>query len=436
MTTKSAWNYIKKYKFNSLMLRNFAGAILIVALPLLLLVFIGYRKFSEEMNHRMADMNEELLQKSAVVTDNVMRDIMEVLEQLSGEEVVLSVMQTEEFGKREYAEVEEVAALICQYRQLNRYITSIYIYSDVNQRVIDGTTFSNIQKYGKKDIWYPVYKKIEMDSQYTLVSGENNILVCQPIAVNGGTIGIIVFDINLQKVKELLESEDLMQTGSFFVVDSAGQVLYCNQPEYFTASEREKHRYRKAIGQVKPGSSGLYGMDDSAFVSVVKSEHQSWKYALITERPTYKEEVGALKDFLVLMLVTGTVSGILAAYVITRVTYGPVKKIVEVIEEPRVHMTGETSRQSNELLYITSNILSTLRSKQKVDEELEERVESMRALQSMALQFQMEPHFLYNTLDLIKWSAVEDMGMGNRTSKLIAKLALLYRSGLEGGVRA
>ncbi len=432
MKRKSAWHYIKRYKFHSLLLRNFGYSVLVAALPLLLMICIGYEKFSNEMNDRMMEMNEELLQKSAVVTDNIMQDIMEVLEQLSQEDAVLSLMQTEDPEQIDEETADHVFQLLRQYTQLNRYITSIYIYSNVNQQIADARIICDSKEYDSKGIWYYIYKKVYMDSAYTLINGENSILTCQPVfGDNQQRIGVVVFDIQLQKIKELLESEDISQNGSFFMIDSSGQVMYCNQSDYFAASERIQRSYRDMIGRVKPGDTDILEGESSSFVSVVKSVHQSWKYALITERPAYKEEVDALRDFLVSMMLTGILSSILAAYIITRFTYRPVKKIVEVIENPRLYGKEEVSQESNELLYITGNILSTLNSKQQIDEELKRRMDSLRRTQSMALQFQIEPHFLYNTLDVIKWRAVEDMGMGNPTSKLIAKLAALYRSGLE-----
>lgn len=197
-------------------------------------------------------------------------------------------------------------------------------------------------------------------------------------------------------------------------MDISGQAIYCNQPRYFSLSERQQNRYRDAIGQVKPGESRMLLGESRRFVSVVESASKSWRYALITEQPQYAEETGVLSDFLISSVGISLLTGLLAAYVITFVTYRPVKKIVEVIEKPQQYRAApQLGRESNELLYITSNILNTLNSKKQMHAELEKRMESLRMAQSLALQFQIDPHFLYNTLETIKWSAIEEMGMGN-----------------------
>jgi len=167
-------------------------------------------------------------------------------------------------------------------------------------------------------------------------------------------------------------------------------------------------------------------------VSVTDSLHKSWKYALVTETPDYKEETGILSDFLLSSALIGAFASLIAAYIITYLTYRPIRKIMDVIKNPQLHWSErEATKGSNEMLYITSHILANRSSNKETAEELEERVRALRQAQFRALQFQIDPHFLYNTLETIKWNAVEEMGLGNKTSKMLTKVARLYRLGLE-----
>ena len=167
-------------------------------------------------------------------------------------------------------------------------------------------------------------------------------------------------------------------------------------------------------------------------VSVTESAYKSLKYAFVTEMPQYKEETGAVTDFLLTSTLISVVASIVAAYIITYLTYRPMRKIIDVIKNPQLHWNEkEASKQSNELLFITSNILADRSANQEISEELEDRIQALRKAQFGALQFQIDPHFLYNTLETIKWSAIEEMGLSNQTSKMLTKLARLYRAGLE-----
>lgn len=143
-----------------------------------------------------------------------------------------------------------------------------------------------------------------------------------------------------------------------------------------------------------------------------------------------------VQNFLISSVSIGVVTSLIVAYLITVLTYRPVRKIMNVIKNPKLHWNEkEATKQSNELLYITSNIMADMQKDEEISEEtsqeLEERIRALRQAQFRALQFQIDPHFLYNTLETIKWSAVEEMGLGNKVSKMLTKVAKLYRSGLE-----
>ncbi len=67
----------------------------------------------------------------------------------------------------------------------------------------------------------------------------------------------------------------------------------------------------------------------------------------------------------------------------------------------------------------------------KLVQKLEEEHEMKRRSEFNLLQYQINPHFLYNTLDTINWMAI---GSGNKDiSRIVTKLASFFRLGLSNG---
>lgn len=432
-TQKTVWPYIKGYKFNSLLLKNFAYVFVLVTLPLLLVLSINYNKFTGVVNNRVMDMNGELLNKSAVVTDNIIEGVLGSLDKLSRLSPVVEIVEIAPTDEKYEEKVNITISLVRERIQANGFIVSAYIYSDLNGMLINGSGAKPIQTAEDKGKWYDIHKRFPIDVPYILVNHANSIFVCQPIRLDTGErAGLFVLDVELQKIRDLLESQEIVRQGIFFVTDISGQAMYCSEQDYFTWDEAVSKAYKEDIAKVKIGETRLVADHTKRIISVTESIHKSWKYAFVTEMPEHKTEMDAIRGFLISSIVVGVFSSAVVAYLITIFTYRPMKKIMNVIKNPQLHWSErEASKESNELLYITSNILADRNMNKEISEELEERIRLLRQAQFRALQFQIDPHFLYNTLETIKWSAVEEMGLGNKTSKMLTKVARLYRLGLE-----
>ena len=433
---KSAWPYIKGYKFNNLLLKNFLYVLALVTLPLLLVLTLNYNNFRDEVNNRVMDMNEGLLQKNAVVTDNVFAGLLETADKLAQMNQVVEAVQSANTDRAYYDNVKEVVKLVEANTMSSNLITSSYIYSDVNEMLIDQNGALHIDQISPKGKWYEIHKTEPMVYPYIMVNHAESIFVCQPIwSAKGQRSGLLVLDVELQQIRQLLETQEQDHQGIFFVMDISGQTIYCNQQDYRKWDEQTGSEFRKDIAQVGAGETRLISDHAERVVSVMKSQHKSWQYAFVTELSDYKEEMGAISGFLITSVLVGLLASLIVAYLITVLTYRPMRKIINVINNPKLHWNEkEATKQSNELLYITSSILADrgeAEADEETSEELEERIRALRQAQFRALQFQIDPHFLYNTLETIKWSAVEEMGLGNKVSKMLTKVARLYRLGLE-----
>ena len=434
---KTAWPYIKGYKFNSLLLKNFAYVFVLVTLPLLAMLSFNFKNFSEVVDNRVMDMNEELLQKNAVVTDNAMDGLLETLNIMTQLNQVKDVVQIETIDADYYDAVTEAVIQVESHTTSNNLIKGSYIYSDINEMLIGNTGAEPIDRVLNRGKWYDIHKHDPMYHPYVLVYGDTSAFACQPIwSARGKCAGLLVLDIDLQNLHSVLGDQENDHDGLFFIVDVNGKIIYCSEKNYANWDAEKKGEYQKDVSGVPTGTSKIIAGHGNRIVSIMESAHKSWRYAFVTQKPDYKEETGVLRNFLISSVSIGVIASIIVAYLITVLTYRPIRKIMNVIKNPKLHWNEkEATKQSNELLYITSNIMADMQKDEEISEEtseeLEERIRALRQAQFRALQFQIDPHFLYNTLETIKWSAVEEMGLGNKVSKMLTKVAKLYRFGLE-----
>lgn len=113
--------------------------------------------------------------------------------------------------------------------------------------------------------------------------------------------------------------------------------------------------------------------------------------------------------------------------------FQPIDKILSSLEKYHKVLVGEGElfEDKDELEYILNSIRKTATAKQNVDEELAERVSLLKKAQAVALQSQINPHFLNNTLETINWTAIELLGGRNEISRMAGALSRMLRMTLE-----
>ena len=111
----------------------------------------------------------------------------------------------------------------------------------------------------------------------------------------------------------------------------------------------------------------------------------------------------------------------------------PIEMLISIINRPEEWLEGDATKKPKavEMKYLTRNLLTTYQRNTELEDELLNRVKSLHRAQLSALQSQINPHFLFNTLESINWSVREEAGLNNATSDLIDSLSTFLRYALE-----
>jgi len=111
--------------------------------------------------------------------------------------------------------------------------------------------------------------------------------------------------------------------------------------------------------------------------------------------------------------------------------YHPFKKILAALNTPAGLMSDRVSISRDEEAFILDSIRGMFQQNKHISEELSQRVALLKQAQSVALQSQINPHFLHNTLDSISWMTMRLTGGKNEASVMLAKLAQILRYSLD-----
>lgn len=97
----------------------------------------------------------------------------------------------------------------------------------------------------------------------------------------------------------------------------------------------------------------------------------------------------------------------------------------------REELPSLPSRITNEYSYIINNILKTFIEQNYLKLQLSEKQFRMQAMQLMALQSQINPHFIFNTLHTIYWEAFAFTKKKNNLTSMIDNLSQILRYSLD-----
>lgn len=161
-----------------------------------------------------------------------------------------------------------------------------------------------------------------------------------------------------------------------------------------------------------------------------------WKFYVVSSVPMLElfrssirmAVIMAVILLMVLIICTRTIS------MIIRKTYSPLNKVVQKMDDVAIgslktRISVENMGEDFTKLAIGFN--SMMEEIQVLMEEVKLEQHQMEQIRFNALQSQIQPHFLYNTLECIHWQAVAD---GNQEiSRLVKALAKYYRICLSKG---
>ena len=121
------------------------------------------------------------------------------------------------------------------------------------------------------------------------------------------------------------------------------------------------------------------------------------------------------------------IMGILIAVYISEKTFRPLAEIVQYFRKDENSQQGDI----NEIGYIMRNILMLTDKNANLTEEMQERIVLMNKAQLKSLQSQINPHFMYNTLETIKWVVMDIEDENDMASSMIEMLAEILKYSLD-----
>ena len=414
------------YRFNSLFFKNLRLLSLLILVPIAGAVCIGFYSYNSIQRNEVQAYSDRM-------ADNVYAGLTRILRECTTELLYIGQNSNVELYlydpnvRQQNYTLQNIQEVMLMPVLAKNYVDTVYLYSGTNGRVLSQAGVAPLDTF-------PDRKGLDQylsqtDDRVLLVttsevSGyeKTYLAVFQDVRYGSKTYGVSAMYLD---VESLLQELNLTEEQELYLTDGE-RILLTNREELMDRPVEEIPGY----GHVVRG--GIAMEKNSCVVSRLAENAELEVIVRIRGAGYYQGAVTLLGVMAALLAGMVFVTLGLSVFISLRL-FQPIEKIMDALQSNRNILLGseELFQEKDELTYILQTIQRTADVRKDVDKELAERVRLLKKAQAVALQSQINPHFLNNTMETINWTAIELLGGRNEISKMAGSLSKMLRMTLE-----
>lgn len=247
---------------------------------------------------------------------------------------------------------------------------------------------------------------------------------------DGNPHGVLLVDLNYNLINDFCRQIELGQRGYIFIVDPQGDLVY--HPQQQIIYSQLKSEQIDTILTMGKGTMTV-GAGEQQKIYTVDTTSLGWKIVSVS----YPDELVANKRQMQLTtvlwgglcLISGLLISVLLSYALTK----PLKRLelhMKKAERGDFDIRAEVN-STNEIGKLARTFNLMIAKIKELMNQIVEEQEMKRVSELKALQAQIQPHFLYNTLDSIIWMA--ETGKMDEVVHMTSSLSKLLRSTISKG---
>ncbi|MFJ5758778.1 sensor histidine kinase [Neobacillus sp. NPDC093182] len=413
--------FIKKYillKNQSLMMKLCIFSSFLVILPVLSVGIISYNRSS-------AELENELRQYSGQVIGQVESHIEYYLQEfeITSLKIINSPELSSLFKHEKSDHIVAAARNTLKYAAYSRAdISNITVLVD-DDIVIDTLGVNNFYPSTKikEEYWY---SSVPMNGMTMLVTRtlklrnkEQPVISLVRRLYNPDTlrpVGMLVIDINFRRIEEISNKVTISKNGYFFILDAKGHYVY--HPDYSKLGKKVEFSQLAQL-QNNESSTQILQNEREDFVTYTYSSNIGWSF--FTAVP-YKDLTGGIIQIgrtIVLTIIISLIIAYTIGFGFATSLIRPIRRLKRFMKEVEIgNLSGRVPVESNdEIGQLSAGFNHTV---EKLSDLLEEVYVSklketemslkQKEIEIKMLQSQMNPHFLYNSLETIRGMALEE----------------------------
>ncbi len=409
------------------------------ALAILLIGISLYSRFSQQMEYLIREENQALIVQANKTLDSYLRNLMKVSDTL-----YYSVIKNKDLYQEPVTEEFQLL-----YDANKDYIENIVLFTGDGELIetapaakLKANVDPSEQEWftaamsRSENIHFSTPKLqnlfVKNDGQYRWV-----ISVSRAVEITRGreiSQGVLLMDIRYDMIEQVFDNISLGNNGYTYLVDREGTYIYHPKMQLIASGA-----YQDSILDASDLQDGNYEeifQGEKRNITIKSVGYTGWKIVGVTPAAaSWSRPTSGIRDRLFIVFLAAFFMYLLFvvnSYISSKIT-NPIKELEISVKEleggdlnTQVYVGG-----TYEIQHLGTSIQIMARQIQSLMDDIVAEHESKRKSELDTLQSQINPHFLYNTLDIIVWMIENERQ--SEAVKVVTALARFFRISLSKG---
>lgn len=422
---------LRQLMASRLFLQNFLFIMGIMTFMFLSFALFIYRQSTSILKREFTASSQYRLEMTAQAIDNHLMDMRYIAATLATSKMVQAFFaypDPELIYDEFYGRVQEnLKAYVNGYSSID----SIYLYSGASDSILSSNERTSLTYFGDRN-WMDRFSEPPQDFVFFFRAKNDAypylLCIMKQLQINGYDSAIVI-NLNLGNLSHLTEvSSNPYQ--EVFLVSDEGDILFRHHQRELTEPLETVPELSVFSSSEDTFSTLMDGGAAPFTYAQVHSAEYPWSYITITHLQEYTSMLSSSRALLSALLFALFCAILLIAFLFSLRSVKPIRNLLALLQNPQNTLSRDLYND-REICYIADQITSYIQQNQMLSDELTARLNLLNETKLLALQSQINPHFLFNTLNTIHIQESEALGYDHKIPKITLSLSRLLRYAIE-----
>jgi two-component system sensor histidine kinase YesM len=432
---KDIWHWMIRLSLTQKLITVF---VILITVPIVTISMISYSSYSKSIENNTAVYVNQISQKILERVDQYVSDIKRV----TGSQIYMQDIQESLANPtKTLEETNRLQNFVKGLNSLKNDTESVYIFDN----------YGNMYDSTKNDTIRADIRQQAVDLRQRVRNAQGSSIVISTQKITTGRadkyyfsiarelkntnslegIGMIIFDSRIQVIGDAVRELDSITKGRTMVIDDQNTVIYDSDQKLISTNVAQNDLVQKAVGAQGSFKMNLEGV--TYLTSYTTSEVTGWKQIVLIPVNQLTQETRVTRDFTMVLVLLSITVALIASSLIAVALTRPLRDLMRTMKQVnKDNLDVQIQvKYSDEFGILAKHFNNMIRRIHELVEEVYQTQNRKREAELRSLQHQINPHFIYNTLEVIRMTA--EVKRDYEISEMTYNLGELLRYGILRG---